>query len=236
MARDDETTTLLDDVTLLLRDDRGRPRNGRVPVGMVLAGAVLAALALDGAVRISGPGEAGTRRGRVVPTGVLPSDARLVPLLDRVAGRKPKDAVWRLSSRGIGSGPAERLEEQVLTSLAERGLLERRAVSVLGVFRRTVWVPGPDTAARRAVLDRVRSALTGSGPVEARTAATVSLLLAADVLPKIAPDLDRRALRARARQIADSEWAGAAVKKALDEMYAAVLAAVAAGGAVSASS
>ncbi len=230
------SSLIVDDVVLLLRDDRGRSRTGRVPPGMVVAGAALAALALDEVGRVAGPGEPGVRAGRLTRTGRAPVDTRLTPLLDRVDGRRPKDAVSRLSSRGIGSGPAERLEREVLEGLAARGAVRPVPSRWLGVWPRTDWVPVPG-GERDAVTARVRAVLTGSGPgaVDARTAATVALLLAAEVLPKVVPEVDRRTLKARAREVAASQWAGEAVKKAVEEMFAAMLVTVAAAGAVAAS-
>lgn len=217
-------TSLLDDVALLLRDDRGRPVTLSLPTGALLAGAAMAQLALDGAVRLTEAHEPGVRAGRLVRTGEPPSDPRLTPLLDRMDGRRPKDAVSRLTSWGIGRGAGERLDTSVLDRLAAEGVFEVRRTTWLGVVPRTEWVPGPRWDVRTAVVERVRAALAGTGPVDARTAAAVSLLLAVNALPKVAPPgLDRRALKARAKEISDSQWAATAVKKAVEEMYAAVM-------------
>ena len=60
----------------------------------------------------------------------------------------------------------------------------------------------------------VLAALTGTADADAPTAALISLLLATDLIRKLFPEQDRRALKSRAKEVAESEWAGAAVKRA----------------------
>jgi hypothetical protein len=68
-----------------------------------------------------------------------------------------------------------------------------------------------------------------------RAAALTSLLVAVDAVAKVVPTDDRRALVRRAEVVAEGEWAGAAVKKAVDAVNAALIAAFAAASAVAAS-
>jgi hypothetical protein len=65
---------------------------------------------------------------------------------------------------------------------------------------------------------------TGSRQPDEPTAALISLLLATDLIRKVFPDQDRGALKRRAKEIAASEWAGAAVKRAIDDLNAAMMA------------
>lgn len=66
----------------------------------------------------------------------------------------------------------------------------------------------------------------GTTPDE-RTGALVAMLSALNVVPKIVTDaVDKRALKQRAKEIAESDWAADAVKKAVSEMQAAVTTAV----------
>jgi hypothetical protein len=71
--------------------------------------------------------------------------------------------------------------------------------------------------------------LTGLPPQD-RTAALVSLLLALRSVHKVVPPkqhgLSRRDLERRAKQIAEGDWGSAAVRKAVDAMAAATMAAV----------
>jgi enolase len=59
-----------------------------------------------------------------------------------------------------------------------------------------------------------------------RTAALASLLSAVDAVPKVVPSDDRRAVKRRAKEIAEGEWAGVAVRKAVEAVNAAVATAV----------
>jgi hypothetical protein len=70
----------------------------------------------------------------------------------------------------------------------------------------------------------VLRALTGSETPDERTAALVSLLLGTDLVRKVFPEQDRRALRRRAKEISESEWSGAAVKRAIDDVNAVMVA------------
>ncbi len=53
----------------------------------------------------------------------------------------------------------------------------------------------------------------------------VSLLSAVDGLPKIFPGENKKALQHRGKQIAAGDWAGAAVREAVQQIQAAVIAA-----------
>jgi len=76
----------------------------------------------------------------------------------------------------------------------------------------------------RAQLESVLK--VGTAPNE-RTGALIALLSALNVVPKVVTDaVDKRALKQRAKEIADSDWAAAAVKKAVAEMQAAITAAI----------
>ena len=62
-----------------------------------------------------------------------------------------------------------------------------------------------------------------------RIAALISLLSAVSVAPRLFPDANKRAVTARAKQIAEGEWAGAAVRHAVDAVNAGMIAAITAG-------
>ncbi|MEK8070044.1 GPP34 family phosphoprotein [Rhodococcoides navarretei] len=58
------------------------------------------------------------------------------------------------------------------------------------------------------------------------SAASISLISAVDLTHKVIVDADKKLLKQRAKQIAEGEWAGAAVRKAVSDVNAAVRAAV----------
>lgn len=233
-------TTLTEDLLLVLQDDAGRSRVGSTYRHLVLAGGVLAELVLDGALRgdvegdSNGDGDGdgdgeprghGERPGRLVATGRPPSAAVLGPFVDLVAGLRPQRAVERLTGRAMSGGPVAGLRTALLGGLRDRGALVATTHRVLGLFPTTRWVPAPGDGLREEVTARVRGALTGTADPEPRTAALVSLLLAAQALPRVVPDLDRGEVRRRAREVADGDWAGAAVRSAIEEINTAVVAA-----------
>lgn len=205
---------------LALDDTSGRPLLSGQHLQFALAGASVADLTLRGALEVS-DGADGGRAGRFRATGrATPSDPMQREVLDLTHDRKPKDAVRKVGQGGF----ARRLRDSLQQGLAARGVLREEEVKILGLFPSSTWTPH-DPAPEIAVRERVLAALTGRADADERTAALVSLLLATDLIRKIFPDQDRRALKRRAKQIAESEWAGAAVKRAIDELNAAMVAA-----------
>ena len=85
----------------------------------------------------------------------------------------------------------------------------------------------PSTAAR------VGSSLAAGATPDGRTAALVSLLVAVKAVPKVV-DGEKKAVRARAKDIAAGDWAGAAVKKAINAVNAAQASVIIGAGAAAA--
>lgn len=227
--------SLAEEYLLLALDDAsGRPLLSAQHLQFALAGASVAELTLSGALNVS-DGADGGRKGRFHVTGrATPSDPLQREILDLMHERRPKDAI-----RKIGQGSfAKRLRETLQKGLAARGVLREEQIKILGLFPSTAW-PAHDPAPEAGVRERVLLALTGSEPGSLQpggpTAALISLLLATDLIRKVFPDQDHGALKRRAKEIAASEWAGAAVKRAIDEVNAVMVAAtVAATGAATA--
>lgn len=207
---------------LALDDASGRPLLSTQHLQFALAGASVAQLTLDGALDVS-DGADGGQKGRFRVTGrAAPSDPVQREILGLLDGRRPKDAI-----RKVGQGSfARTLRDALQQGLAARGVLREEQVKVLGLFPSTTW-PAHDPAPEAAVRERVLAALTGDVAPDERTAALVSLLLATDLTRKIYPDQDRRELKRRAKAIAESEWAGAAVKRAIDDLNAVMIATMA---------
>jgi hypothetical protein len=215
---------LAEDLLLLLYDDEtGKPITGSPGLDYALAGAVLIELTLLGKVDIAGDGEL-TKKGRLkvldaTPTGDALLDERLA-ILSGKAGSKPQNLMGKLSKT---------LRHQVLARLAERGILQADKNRVLGLFPVTRW-PAQDArheAELRLALDNVLK--LGAQPDD-RTGALVALLHALNVVPKVVTDAaDKAALKRRAKEIAESEWAAQAVRQAVQAMQAAMTAAIVSG-------
>jgi hypothetical protein len=212
---------LAEDLLLLLYDDEtGKPITGSPGLDYALAGAVLIELTLLGKVNIAGDGE-DAKKGRLTvldatPTGDALLDERLA-FLSGKAGSRPKNLMGKLSKN---------LRDRVLVRLAERGILQADKDRVLGLFPVTRW-PAQDARHEgelRSALDNVLK--LGAQPDD-RTGALVALLNALNVVPKVVTGaVDKAALKRRAKEISESEWAAEAVRQAVQAMQAAMTAAI----------
>lgn len=210
---------IAEDVLLMLLDDAGGWVSGdnRKPA---LAGAVLAELALTGAVEIEA--EKGLwKRARVVvedPTAV--SDPVLLEVLHDIDAKKrsAQDLVNRLGKE---------LPDQLCDRLVGRGVLRREESRLLGLIPRTRW-PLADTGGKKALRASLRRALVDGEDPDERTATVIAVLAAADVLHKVVDrgPLSKRDLKKRADEIAAGGWATEAVRKAIQAAQAAVMAGI----------
>ena len=217
---------------LSLDDESGKPRIGKDRLEPALGGALVVELALRERIGVT-PKEAGwNKRGRVTITNLTPTDdPQLDAALRKLAeneGRKLKDLLSSMAMRRnrLSHGVRDRL----LARLAAAGMLVRREGTVLGFIPRTTW-PAGDPAAEDDVRRRLQGALVGGDTPTERTVALVALLQVTGLLPKVVSSEDKKALKARAKELTEGDWAAKAVKDAIDEAAAAATAsAVAASG------
>jgi hypothetical protein len=214
---------LAEDLLLLVTDDGSGQLS--VPAAQVdagLAGANLVELALMDKVDLSAEGDEG-RPGRVVvrdpaPTGDDVLDAAL-GILAANRGKKPSAVI-----RPLGKNLRQALYER----LAAAGVIRAGRGRILGIFPTRTW-PAQDASREAHVRELLTQALVQQTAPDARTAALIALLHALKCEHKIVDPgpygLSRRQLAARAEEIAQGNWASGAVRKAIDEMNAAVLAA-----------
>ncbi len=222
---------IAEDLLLLLYDDeRGKPITGAPGLDYALAGAVLIELSVLGKLGIAGEGEE-VKHGRLKvldasPTGDAILDDRLAYVAGK-PGKRPTDQIVRLSKK---------LRDQLLARLAERGVLTADVGKVLGIFPVTRW-PAADARHEAEVRSALESVLNVGTTPDQRTSALIALLSALNVVPKVVTDaVDKKALKRRAKEIADSDWAADAVKRAVAEMQAAVTTAVVVSAAATSSS
>lgn len=213
-------TLIAEDLLLLLIDDvSGRLRLDRTRLDRVLAGAVLIELALAERISPAMPGEparAGTLVVRAAgPTGDVVLDAAL-SRLGSATPTKPARAVEKLV-KGI--------RETLLHRVVAAGFVHEQHGTTLGVFPTTRW-PAIDVRHESALRAELSAVLIHGQVPQRRVAALISLLVAVDAVPKVVPTSDKRALVRRAKQVADGDWAGEAVRKAVDAVNAAVIAAM----------
>ena len=199
---------LAEDALLLLVD----PTTGRLRtvshVPLLLGGAVLSELALDGRVEVDR--DAGWLRGaRVHVAGTPPEEPVLASAYATVAEkpRTPQDLVHRL-----GKGLRERLAED----LVARGVLREERERVLGIIPRRSWRTA--TAVRDdTVRQRVSAALVLGQPPDPRTRALVALLSGVEVAHKVIDTqrISTREVRKRAKELGDGDWAAEGVRHAV---------------------
>jgi len=214
---------IAEDLLLLVTDDaNGRLSSPAQQVDAGLGGAMLVELALLNRVDISRAGEEG-KPGRILvrdssPTGDAALDAALAILSAR-QGKKPSMVIGLLSKD---------LRKTLYGRLVASGVIRAEEGRILGIFRTHRW-PVADARHETELRRLVTQTLVQQTTPDARTAALVALLHALRCEHKIVNprqyDLSRRQLSTRAQQIAEGDWASEAVRKAIDDMTAVVLAA-----------
>ena len=217
---------LAEDLLLLVTDDTsGQLSAPAAQVDAGLGGANLAELTMMDKVDLSGEGDEG-RPGRIVvrdpsPAGDDVLDAAL-GILTANQGRKPSAVIRPLSKN---------LRHTLYERLAAAGVIRAGRGKILGIFPTRTW-PAQDASHEALVRQLVTQALAQQAAPDPRTAALIALLHALRCEHKIVDPqpygLSRRQLAARAEEIAQGNWASGAVRKAINEMNAAILAATAA--------
>lgn len=205
------------------------PASGTVRIPATQRGPVLGGAALVQLVRLERVGVEGERRrAQVLTLDPEPvDDPALEAAFTRIRQRgrqAPRAAVGRL---GKGYRAA------VLAALVDQGVLRERGATVLGLPVQRLDLL--DAARRDDLLVRLRAVLLQDQPTDDDTGPLVGLLLAAGLLELVVERPDRRQARARARVVAEGDWAAEGVRQAVAASQAAVTAALAGGAAAAAS-
>jgi len=215
---------IAEDLLLLLLDDTsGRFLIDGTALDLGLAGAMLLELAERERLTVAGEREE-VKAGRLKVVSSAPTgDAALDEALRRCAdttGKKPEAVL-----SAVGKG----LRVQLLERLAAAGILRAEQGKMLGVFPTTRW-PAVDMTHELAQRELLRSVLCQGISPDPRTAALAALLSAVDaphkVLAAAGDQVDKKAVRRRAKEIRERAWAADAVGKAIDAVQAAVMAGV----------
>lgn len=172
-----------------------------------LAGAVLADLALRGAVSL--------QDGLVaVVNGAATGD----PVLDGVVGSiaaagAPRKAKWWVSRLG-----KRQLRDDVFAGLVERGVISVEQGKVLGLFPTTKH-PERDGAPEALLRSGIAHVLAGRAGPTPFSAAVIGLLDATNTLRKQFGAVDKDLVK----EITSGSWASPAVKAVLEEIEAATM-------------
>ena len=212
---------LAEDLLLLVTDDAsGRLSAPAEKVDAGLGGANLVELTLRDKVDLTGEQDPG-KPGRIIvrdpsPSGDAVLDAALEVLLAR-QGKRPAAVIGPLSKN---------LRWRLYERLASRGVVRAERGRVFGVFPVRRW-PADDASEEAEVRRLMAQALVQQVAPDTRTAALIALVHAVGYVDKIVDarqhGLSKRELRARAKKIAEGNWASEAVRKAIEEMMAAVM-------------
>ncbi|MFD7306762.1 GPP34 family phosphoprotein [Promicromonospora sp. NPDC059942] len=205
---------IVEDLLLLLLDDRSGTVRGEANLHYTLGGAVLIELALLGRVELDG-------RKRVHAVAGEPLGDSLLDAAAAQVAKRARHVHTVLLDLGLD------LEPQVRDRLVERGMLRRERSKVLGLIPVT-RTPAQDLPYEAALLERVRAVLEDGVTPDPRTAALTAALSASGTLRELHPAIRRsRAVTERARELREGTWGAAEVDQAI------VVAAIASvGGAV----
>ena len=210
---------LAEDLLLLVTDDAsGRLSASADRVNAGLGGANLVELTLRNKVDLTGEQDPG-RPGRIIVRDPSPpGDAILDAALETVAGyqgKRPSTVIRPLSKN---------LRRTLYERLAGHGVVRAENSRILGVFPVRRW-PAQDGSREAEVRRLMTQALVQQVAPDTRTAALIALVHAVGCVDKIVDarqhGLSKRQLRARAKKIAEGDWASAAVRKAIEERMAA---------------
>ncbi len=200
-------------MVLLINEQNGKLRTDSSSAENALAGAVLIELVDSGHVALEPNG----KKLKVVdPTP--PKDPLLAEALGRITKpMPPQSAVERVRKS---------LLRKVVARLQDRGVVRVEPRKVLGIFPAKSYLVDDERAAA-AVRKAVGDVVHGYRGADARTGPLVTLLASVNAVQKVF-DGDKRELRKRAKGIAAGNWAGDAVRKALQAVQAGVTAATSA--------
>ncbi|WP_375001635.1 GPP34 family phosphoprotein [Aeromicrobium sp. CTD01-1L150] len=217
--------TVSQDLLLIALDPvKGTVRIPSTKSNPLLGGAALLELATLGHVAF----EEERRKPRVVVADHSPaSDPVLEAAFARIRhkGRQtPKSAVARLGKKQ---------RRAVLASMERAGLVDDRGETFLGV--RLERYELLDAAHRDDLLTRLRAILLQGLPADDTTGPLVGLLLAGDLLGIVVERADKKQAKARAKAVADGDWASDGVRQAIASAEAAMAAVVIGAGAAGAS-
>lgn len=206
--------TLAEDLLLVLFQPESRTIAGENTLFYVLAGAVLAELALGEHVRTEG-GPIGTIRVAAIESN-RPSDEILLRGWDYVAD-KPRNVQTVLAA----IGPS--LREPLLERLVENGHLDRGRRKVLGLFDAATLELG-DTGRREQLIAGLREVLVDGAEPEPRVAALAALVSGSGTLPQFDSEIPWTSpVITRAKQLEHGNWGADAAAEAVVRTMTAVI-------------
>lgn len=192
---------------LALHRETGKRRIDAQTLQLILAGAVLAELALAGSLEV--------RNERVFADGLASETAFPDAFLRIAEEEKPRRPQWwveHLQNRHHA--------DEVCRGLAAKGILKETDSTLFG-FIHVHHYPESKHDVEANLRARIQRALDGETPDD-RTASLIALCQAGGLLRKVFPE----ATRDRIREIIEGNWTSVAVKASVDAVAAALATAV----------
>lgn len=194
----------------------GKPLIASPQADPVFGGAFLLDLVTAERLTLEGEG----RKARVIIVDRARVDDPLTEqAFERIRNRgmqKPQSVVTRLGKNG---------RKSLYESLETKGAVRRRPAKALGIFPLTRH-DVIDTARRDDLRARIRSSLLHDQPTDSETGPLIGLLSAADMVKIVVDKPDRKAAKARAKVLAEGDWASEGVRKAIQAAQTAITAGV----------
>jgi hypothetical protein len=204
-----ERVLIAEDLLLLLADEAGTlGERSRLSLG--LAGALVLELTLSGRVDLAA--EPPPERLVTVDTSPTGDDVldEALAVIGETEQRRPSQALRLLG---------DRLQDQLLARLVERGLLRQADTAVLGMLPRADW-PTQDLTHERELCAAVEDTLIRDAAPQPASGALIALLAALDrVHVALAPGqfgLTVAQIAERARAVTPDRWAPPPLRSALE--------------------
>jgi hypothetical protein len=216
-----------EDFLLIATDpETGKAMFGAPKSDPVLGGAFLIDLVAAGRLALEGQG----RKARVVVADPEPVDDPVIgQAFARVRNKgrlTPQNSVSKLGSQS---------KKVLYDALVASGTLRRRPARALGIFPLTRY-DFVETARRDDLRTRIQASLLHDQPADSETGPLIGLLSAADLTKIVVDKPDRKKAKARAKILAEGDWASEGVRKAIKAAQAAMSGAIATGAAATAAS
>jgi len=204
---------------LLLDDEKGSPVHAGYAHDEGLAGAVLLDLLEAGALAETD--------GKLVAGGEQPSPPALAAAWSALA--EPRDAKQAIAAVVKAAKP---IKTTIAAPLVDAGVLDETRHKRLGLFETTRY-PELDPSPERALRSELQTVLTSGQTPSDFAASLLGLLVPMDLVGRLVERADRKAAKARAKEVAERGPVGDAVKAAVQQQITAVVAAGAAAAAAS---
>lgn len=212
---------IVEDLMLLLLDDKSGAIAGAGTLHYTLGGAVLVELALQGRIEID-EAESGLRAGLNGPVVHAAGDGPLSDPLLQAAYERVAEKPQRVQPLLIGIGGDLRVT--VLDRLLERGLIREEKRKFLGVIP-TTRLPIDDGGHEAELRAKVVAVLEDGESPDAHTAAVIALLSSSGVLPSLHPAPKwSGTVQRRGKELEQGNWGAAAVNTAVTRTAAAIAA------------